>query len=263
LVPESSKVSVAQWYRQAFSKTHVQTRYPGSNAIGFGLYDGSLAHYTLDGAANGGQIVDWFQYPQMIKANQTAMWKSRMMGGETYPDLQPIIFNSTYPARTAGHQDFKDCIDALHLSYVVHHGAFQNGYTGEVLQKANMMHVHMGYAFYVSKVTALKKSTASSQSVDVSVLVTQVGVAPFYYDLQLVLKCRNGLVNMTLPGVNEIIEKNESRIFLFRNVPATTVCLSNVSLSLQSSYAYPGRPIKFAQGTTGDVTIRVPVPALL
>jgi hypothetical protein len=43
---ESSKQSVAQWYRQSFKKTQVQARYPGPNAAGFGLYDGSLAYTT-------------------------------------------------------------------------------------------------------------------------------------------------------------------------------------------------------------------------
>jgi hypothetical protein len=261
LVPESSKALLAQWYRESFNKTQIQTRYPGSNVDGFGLYDGSLAYNTLDGAANGGINVGWFQYPRMIQAKQTTIYKKNMMGGETRPELQDTIFTNNYPARTENHQDFKECVDALHLSYVVHHGAFQNGgYTGDVLRNANAMHAYMGYAFYVSEIAALTRSTTNAQSVDVSVKITQIGVAPFYYDLNLVLKCGNGLFNATLPGVNEIIDKSDSRSFVFKNIPSTSTCLNSVTLSLHSSYAYTGRPIKFAQSSTGDVTVRLPIP---
>jgi hypothetical protein len=105
LVPETSKQSVAQWYRQYFNKTQIQARYPGPNADGFGLYDGSLAYTTLDGEANEGETVSWYMYPQMLQANQQDTWRQHIMGGETRPELQKIIFSDTYPVRTVNHQD--------------------------------------------------------------------------------------------------------------------------------------------------------------
>jgi hypothetical protein len=264
LVPESSKQSVAQWYRQSFKKTQVQARYPGPNAAGFGLYDGSLAYTTLDGVANGGKNVSWFMYPQMKKANQVNSWQQNLIGGETRPELQKNIFTSTYPVRTEYHQDYKECIDTLHISYALHHDAFQNGgYTGDALRNANAIHAYMGYAFYVSEVAAYQSTLNATKAVDVSVQVTQLGVAPFYYDLSLVLECGSGVVKTTLPGVDEIIAKGETKEFIFRNVPATQQCLEQVTISLQSSYAYAGRPVRFAQGTTGNgkVSFRVPFPS--
>jgi hypothetical protein len=260
LVPESSKQSVAQWYRSSFTRTQIQARYPGPNADGFGLYDGSLAYSTLDGAANGGKNVSWFMYPQMIKANQQDIWKRRITGGETRPELQKIIFTDTYPARTENNQDYKECIDTLHISYALHHDAFQNGgYSGNVLQNANAIHAYMGYAFYVSKIAVYATSQANSETVDVSVDVAQLGVAPFYYDLSLVLNC-TGVSHISLPGVEQIILKGESKSFLFRNIPRTKQCCDAISLSLQSSYAYAGRPIRFAQGTNGNVLVSLPLP---
>jgi hypothetical protein len=97
LVPESSKQSVAQWYRKSFNKTQIQARYPGPNADGFGFYDGSLAYATLDGEANGGEDVSWYMYPQMVQANQQDTWKKHIMGGETRPEVQKIIFSDNYP----------------------------------------------------------------------------------------------------------------------------------------------------------------------
>jgi hypothetical protein len=261
LVPESSKQSVAQWYRQSFKKTQVQARYPGPNAVGFGLYDGSLAYYTLDGIANGGKEVGWFMYPQIKSAKQEDNWKQYIIGGETRPELQNIIFTSAYPARTENHQDYKECVDTLHISYALHHGAFQDGgYTGDVLRNANAMHAYMGYAFYVSEVAAYQSTVNATQAVDVLVQVTQLGVAPFYYDLSLVLECGSGLLKTALPGVHEIILQGEAKGFIFRNVPATAQCLEQMSLSLQSSYAYSGRPVRFAQGTEGKVSFRLPSP---
>jgi hypothetical protein len=71
------------------------------------------------------------------------------------------------------------------------------------------------------------------------------------------------VVKTTLPGVDEIIAKGESKDFIFRNVPATQQCLEQVTKSLQSSYAYAGRPVRFAQGISGigKVSFRVPFPS--
>jgi hypothetical protein len=260
LVPESSKQSVAQWYRDSFNKTQIQARYPGPNADGFGLYDGSLAYATLDGSANGGKKVSWFMYPQIIKAQQGDAWKQHIIGGETRPELQKIIFTDTYPARTENHQEYEECIDTLHLSYALHHDAFQNGgYSGNMLRNANAIHAYMGYAFYVSEIAAYGSTQPDSSTVDISVELTQLGVAPFYYDLSLALDC-NGLIKVALPGVDEIILKGQSKTFLFRNVPKTKRCLEEITLFLQSSYAYDGRPIRFAQGIDGKFVLAIPLP---
>jgi hypothetical protein len=101
----------------------------------------------------------------------------------------------------------------------------------------------------------------TAQAVDIAVEVTQLGVAPFYYDLSLVLECGGGVVKSTLPGVDDILDRGQSKTFTFKNIPATKECLGQISLSLHSSYAYPGRPIRFAQGTsgTGKVLLQIPL----
>ena len=262
LVPESSTQSVAEWYRMAFTKTHVQTRYPGPSADGFGFFDASLAYSTLDGEANGGVQKDWYMYPQMVAENQQNNWKQSMMGGETRPELQGTIFTAWYPKGTEHHQDLRACVDALHISYIVHQDAFVNdGYTGDVQNAANEIHAYMGYSFYVSEVAASQRSTLLDQSVvDVSVSISQQGVAPFYYDLGLVFECDNGAVKMLISGVDKIVERGTSNTFTFTNVPTTADCLDNVTLSLYSSYAYPDRPVRFGQGTNGAVTLQIPLP---
>ena len=258
LVPETSKQAVAEWYRSAFSTTQVQARYPGPNAESFGLYDGSLAYQSLDGPENGNVKREWFMWPRIQEAGQQNLWKKSIIGGETRPELQEIIFTDSYPAGDEWHQSFQKCVNTMHVSYVLHHDAFQNdGYQGDVLKKARAAHASMGYSFYISEIFATVSSTVGK--VDVGVTVVQSGVAPFYYDLDLVLEC-NGAKKVQ-EGVDDIVEKRQSKLFVFRNIPATDECLNKLSLRLQSSYAYEGRPVLFAQGSDGTVTFRLPLPS--
>jgi hypothetical protein len=121
----------------------------------------------------------------------------------------------------------------------------------------------MGYAFYVSKVAAYQSSVNATKEVDISVQVTQLDGAPFYYDLSLVWECGSGVLKTTLPGVDEIFAKGETKDFLFRKISATVQYFEQISLSLQSSYAYIRRSVRFAQGCAGNgkVSFRVPFPS--
>jgi hypothetical protein len=159
--------------------------------------------------------------------------------------------------RTSNHQDYEECVETLHISYALHHDAFENGgYSGTMLQKANTIHAYMGYAFYVSQVSVF---SSGAPKVDVLVNITQWGVAPFYYDLRLVLEC-DGNFLQSMTGVNEIVQKGQSKSFMFRNIPGTKHCLDGIKLALKSSYAYDDRPIRFAQGSDGTVSFSVPLP---
>lgn len=102
------------------------------------------------------------------------------------------------------------------------------------------------------------KTSSSAGLVDVDVNVTQIGVAPFYYDLSLAIQCP-GMSKKILDGVEALIDKGSSKVFGFTRIPATKECLDALSLSLESSYAYSGRPIKFAQDD-GAVSFSLPLP---
>jgi hypothetical protein len=259
LVPAQAKTNVATWYRSAFTTTKLQARYPGADASGLGLYDGSFAYNTLDGAYNGGVVTSWFFEPQIVSAGQQDAWKQSMMGGETRPELQDTIFTSSYPAGTELHQDFRKCVDMTRVSYILHQNAFQNGgYTGDVLLRARAAHAYMGYSFHVSEVAVSTSSTTGK--VDIAVTVNQAGVAPFYYDLGLALNCAGLSTPLKLSGVDQLVDRGQSKSFLFQGIPATSQCLGQISLQLQSSYAYSGRPILFAQGTNGTVSLSLPLP---
>jgi len=96
--------------------------------------------------------------------------------------------------------------------------------------------------------------------VDIEVTVKQVGVAPFYYPLFLVLSCEGLDSSRVLDGVETIIDAGDTKKFSFEGIPATFECFDRLSLTLQSPYSYEGRPIKFAQGFDGLVSLSLPPP---
>jgi hypothetical protein len=118
-------------------------------------------------------------------------------------------------------------------------------------------HARMGYNFYVPTI-GVKVSSTSTRNVDVDVTVQQIGVAPFYYDLGLGIQC-TGMNKKILRGVDTLIDKDSSKVFSFTDLPATSECLNAVSITLESSYAYRSRPIKFAQGN-GALVLNLPLP---
>jgi len=258
-IPQSTQESVCKWYIDAFKQTQLQCRYPFNlaYAAGFGMGDGSFCQATLDGEANGGVDCHWFFWPSVVSAGQTDFWRRGMMSGETRPEIQGSVFKPDYPSGTEWHQDFMRCVEATHTSSMLHHDCFWNdGYSGKELANARLAHASMGYNFRVLRVCVAKSSQVDQ--VDVDVTVMQTGVAPFYYPLSLRLECPG--LTQTLHGVEAIIDNGDTRVFSFEGVPATAESLHSVSISLDSPYAYPGRPIRFAQGTDGTVSLSIPLP---
>jgi len=178
------------------------------------------------------------------------------MGGETRPEIQGEIFQPGYAAGTEYKQDFMQCVDVTHATYMFHHNAFVNGqpYTGSKLDKALDAHVGMGYNYEVKKVAA--KNTGNGK-VTIDVTVEQTGVAPFYYDLDLVLSCDG--TTEAVGGVEGLIATGDSKVFSFSTLPADSQCLDNIEILLRSDRVYETRPVRFAQGN-GRVTLSVPVP---
>jgi hypothetical protein len=251
-------------------------------------------------AANGGED-HWFYFNNQVKsAGQEGLWRKAPISGETRPENQPLVFKSDYARRTLNKQDFMECVNVTHASYVYvislrcpfhylqsfmtccsflcscyyrrcthtrthrfHNNAFDHKYEGDELRNALFASTRMGYNFVVRKVD-VAKSTATPNAVDVDVTVEQVGIAPFYYPLSLVLDCDDPILKWprAYQGVEALIDKGAQGLFRFEGVPATPSCLSTISLILDSKNAYRNRPIKFAQGKTGVVALSIPVPTV-
>ena len=259
-IPQSSKERVAEGYRAAFNTTKLQGRYPSTLAYNakFGLFDASFAYNTLDGPPNGGKEVGWYFWPSVKRANQTDFWRFAPMAGETRPELQPIVFSDSYPTGTFEHQDFDLCVRTTHSSFMFHQDAWvKPGYSGDQLEKALRAHTRMGYSFIIDSIAAFK--TDDDSEIHIQATVKQVGVAPFYYPLSLALQCDSLDQPLSLGGVDDLIDFGSIKVFEFPNVPSDPACRSSIRLSLASSHAYDGRPIRFAQ-SNGVVSISIPDP---
>lgn len=205
----------------------------------FGFHDDSFGRMTLSGADNGGQDTDYHFWPTVLANGAEATWHTHAMGGEVRPELQgnraqyggPGIFDEDYPAGTFEHQDFNRCAAVTHATYILNAWAFDGGYCGDALAKANAAGDRLGYAFVVSSI-AYNQSSGSPATTSVSVTVTQKGIAPFYYPLSLTLSC-SGEDTLTAPGVNAIIAEGDTETFTF-TLSATSACLGQVTVGLQS-----------------------------
>jgi len=257
LLSDGTKDLVMGWYNEAFRTTPLQVRNPQSAyEAGMGLHDDSFGYSTLDGAPNGGETVDWFFWREVQDAGQQDFWKTGVMGGESRPELQSSIFSNDYQARTPYHQDFMECVDVTHATYMFHHNAFVNGqpYSGSKLENALDAHVGMGYSYQVNKVAAKAESNGK---LTVDVTVEQTGVAPFYYPLDLVFRC-NG-TKKSVSGVEQLVDNGDSRTFTFSGIPADS-CLERIEILLDSEHVHSGRPVRFAQGNDGRVIVNIPLP---
>jgi hypothetical protein len=117
--------------------------------------------------------------------------------------------------------------------------------------------ISCSYSYHVPRIEVATSSTASA--VDISVTLTQIGVAPFYYPLSLGLSC-SGMTKKTLTGVDSLKDTDASVTFTFLAVPTTTQCLGALALSFESAYLYPDRPMLFSQGN-GKIILNVPLPS--
>ena len=252
-IPTSTMTSVAEWYKSAFRITQLQGRYPDPMIVnnGFGLKDDSFAYATL----NKNNPNSWFFWPRVTRAGYTDFWRHSVMSGEVFPGIQGNVFSSTFPnTATDTEQDFNECTETTHATYIIVNYAFQTGYSGQDLVRAEAAAHRLGYAYRISRVEVTE---SGNPLVDIRVEVTQDGVAPFYYPLSLHLSC-DGIPTMSMNGVQGIIAQGDSQTFDFLSVIATPSCLRAVTLSLSSSHGYSGSSIKFAQGADGGVVLNIP-----
>jgi len=163
------------------------------------------------------------------------------MGGEVYPDLQKSIFDANYPAGTVNHQDFLLCVNTTHTSWMLNYYAFESpGYIGAALTKAKTASNRMGYSFRVKKVTAT--TGATSGKIDITVQIVQVGVAPFYYPLSLILSCNNGKEQYSTSGLETaLVNEGVAVDFTVYGVSSAPACVSRITILLSSSRLRTGQ----------------------
>jgi len=170
-------------YARTFSTTPILLRYPAgpktywhaeNHERPFGYHDDSFCWATLD---TGKKKDSWFFETSMKAAGATEKWKRYPIGGEIRPELWRRSFTDNRHSRDQG---FVDCVERMHVSWLMDTGLFSKRYPMDRERKDTALRevARMGYEFHVRQVTWLR----NDGFLDVAVEIENRGVAPFYYE---------------------------------------------------------------------------------
>ena len=174
------QAEVMDAYETAFKKTPVVLRYPaGDNHSAhapnarrsFGYHDDSFAWGTLD---TGRKNDDWFYLAALRKAGPAAMdrWRTAPIGGEIRPELWPCLWKAA--GCTKG-QNFAQCVRETHASWLMD-SSTSRSFAPDELERALAAARSLGYELQVVQAT----TALTGRRLEVSVTITNRGVAPFY-----------------------------------------------------------------------------------
>lgn len=177
---------VIEAYTNAFHKTKLLVRYPtvvGSldpNTLPLGYHDDSFAYDTIAPPS-------YNFLGLMATAGELNKWQTQPIGGEVRPEVQPCMWNQ--PTCVPAGQEFTNCVAAAHASWMLDQYVFDPGFGGTQQNLALAGAHQLGYEFYVTN--AIVADPSGSGPLNVTVVILNTGVAPFYYDWPVQLAVLN------------------------------------------------------------------------
>jgi hypothetical protein len=172
----------------AFHTTRLLVRYPDVTGtlnpatLPIGYHDDSFAYSTIAPPS-------WHFLGQMAEAGETNKWQTQPIGGEVRPEVQSCMWDTNNTSCVPAGQGFDLCVDRTHASWMLNHGAFSPGFTGDQKTRALAGSARLGYELCVSNAVLVDASISGSLRVDLH--LRNNGVAPFYYDWPVQLGARN------------------------------------------------------------------------
>lgn len=174
------QAEVMNAYEAAFKKTPVLLRYPSGGldqahapnaGRRFGYHDDSFAWATLD---TGRKNEDWFYLAALRKAGPAAMerWRTAPIGGEIRPELWPCLWKREGCKEG---QDFARCVRETHATWLMDTSS-SRPLAPDERERALTAARSLGYELQILQATA----ALTSRALEVSVTITNSGVAPFY-----------------------------------------------------------------------------------
>jgi hypothetical protein len=247
-LPSIVQKEVLDAYQAAFKKTKILVRLPEieNKDRPFGYHDDSFCWDTLGKGEHS-------MLGRMKVVGEAAMkkWKSQPFEGELRPELWGIPYNAELIR--AGGQDFDQCVEQTHASWIRDSGAFAASNTGMkrvlALEKAR----RLGYELFVSTLKGQRKS----DDLLVSLSFQNLGVAPFCYrwPVEIAVAGDDGQIIKRWPAtwdITQIMPGESPTIFA-----ATLNALPSGGRYLLLRVANPmpgGKDIRFAN-TTQDLTV--------
>jgi hypothetical protein len=181
-------------YTNAFHQTRLLIRYPtvvGSfdpTTLPLGYHDDSFAYDTIAPPS-------YNFLGLMSTANELNKWLTQPIGGEVYPPEQSCIWDTNQPSCVPAGQDFTDCVNLTHASWMLNQAVFSPGFTGAQQTLALAGARQLGYELYVTNAQLI--DARLSGPLNVTLQIQNTGVAPFYYNWPVqigVLNSSNTLV---------------------------------------------------------------------
>jgi hypothetical protein len=180
---DDNQLRVLDDFVTAFPTTEIEVRNPNAmNApLPIGYHDDSFALSTMTSS------LGWHFMDNMVAAGATEKWKEYSIGGELRPELQPCLFSAAgCPViEEGGDNDFAGSLAQTHASWMMNDYAFRTGYSDADKPAALLASQSLGYSFRATE--ALVPAPAVPGSATVGLRVSNIGVAPFYYDWPITL----------------------------------------------------------------------------
>jgi hypothetical protein len=238
-------------YQAAFKKTRLVARYPagtndhryadnGQRAIGY--HDDSFAWATVH---TGKPEENWFFETRLRLAGALDKWRTQPIGGEVRPEVWQCLFNE--PTCAPKGQEFDRCVAVTHASWLCNEGVFRGKLQGAARERAIRAVQRMGYELHVA--TASLK--AVGQQWDISLTITNTGVAPFYYDwpVELAALDASGKIAATWKPdwkLTGILPGEPARRWQHRADPAALAAGAHRLLLRVPNVIANGKPLRFA-----------------
>ncbi len=226
-------------YENAFNKTRLLVRYPkgDSSLLDIGYHDDSFAYETIGDD-------EWDFYNLLVAADEDEKWKIEPVGGEVYPDIQKDLWDD-FPPKAV--QNFTTCVEYTHVSWLLDEDQFSAYFSQKKINRARAAALQMGYQYFLSQAIAYETNV----SLEISVKLTNVGNAPFYYPITMKVGLDNDfkpISGYTMETPNLTLLPGETGNYNF-NVPlGPTINASNIMFKLDSPMVI--QSIAFANNET-------------
>lgn len=242
--------TVMNAYARAFRSTPILLRYPAgehdpvfanNTASPFGFHDDSFAWNTLPPKSS-------YFVPKLQAAGALETWRTRPIGGEIRPEAWGKVFDAE--PGLPGLQDFAQCVEATHVSWLMDSGMFKNSNPPERRARALEQVRRMGYEFHVPQITLQQRD----ETLHVTVEIENRGVAPFYHPwpLQLALLDADGKLQarQDLPQDLRAILPDRPASRRSASLPLAGLTAGHYRLLLRVANPLPGgRPLRFANAS--------------
>ncbi len=245
---ETVQRRIMKAFADAFARTPLLMRYPVADAMTWpiGLHDDSFAHSTI-----GDQ--PWELVPRIRAAGAGELWRTRPIGGEIRPEVQPHLWKDPGEAFPPGlqYQDYAECVRRTRATWMINEHVFRRPLPAPEYERALEGARGLGYELHLPAVE-VPAALARGAPAGVAVELENRGVAPLYaawkMDLVAVGAAGEELGAAPFEGTLDTVQPGDAPV---RRLGRVTLPASlpegGCSLRLRPPRAFAGaRPLRFA-----------------